>query len=208
MWTCWQNHAHSQCIVGPTRKLATATITQIVRGGKEWKQTDESTSQGKITQNLQGDSKKQQNKTTSQPNKQKQSQKTLQWCKAIPENMISQKKRQFNEEMMRKQKEMKERQKSEKNWEKYKYYWDENPTKSNSLWVNMIKENTCAMATWGHVCKVCTKCKRAEGWREGRKGNYTYVYKVGIPEKENKRRTGSIQLLCQVKKQKVKMTPG
>lgn len=29
--------------------------------------------------------------------------------------MISQKKRQFNEEMMRKQKEMKERQKSEKN---------------------------------------------------------------------------------------------
>lgn len=48
------------------------------------------------------------------------------------------------------------------------------------------------MATWGHLCKACTKCERVEGWREGRKGNYTYVYKIGIPERENKRRKSSI----------------
>lgn len=61
---------------------------------------------------------------------------------------------------------------------------------------------------WGHICKACTKWERAEGWREGRKGNSAYMHEISIPVRENTRRTGSIQLVCQVKKQKVQMTTG
>lgn len=60
-------------MVGPIHKLAIATITQI-RGRKEQKQTaEESTSQGKITQKLQGDSRqKKKKKNNHQPTKQQQ----------------------------------------------------------------------------------------------------------------------------------------
>lgn len=39
MWTCWQNQGHSQPNMGPIHKRETATITKIIRGGKERKQT-------------------------------------------------------------------------------------------------------------------------------------------------------------------------
>lgn len=73
MWTHWQNQTHFQRMVGPIHKLAIATITQI-RGRKEQKQTaEESTSQGKITQKLQGDSRqKKKKKNNHQPTKQQQ----------------------------------------------------------------------------------------------------------------------------------------
>lgn len=38
VWTCGQNQACSQPIMGPMHKLATATVTHIIRGGKEQKQ--------------------------------------------------------------------------------------------------------------------------------------------------------------------------
>lgn len=40
---------------------------------------------------------------------------------------------------------------------------------------------------WGHICKACTKWERAEGWREGRKGNSAYMHEISIPVREHEK---------------------